>query len=323
MRFFCLLPVRDEGDVIGQTLPRLLAWADSVHVFDNGSIDDTWDIVQDWAKRDKRVVPMRRDPVYFSDTLLRGWIFNEVRRHLRTGDWFLRVDADEIHHVPPPEFVRTRLRPHETVVWHQYYDFCLTASEAKAWDEGHETLADRQRPIEERRRWYIPSVYAEPRMCRYRESMRWPVTASFPYNAGFLARARLPIRHYPHRDPAQLERRVRLRAFMTRKTAWVVDGHHHWNADNIRQFITADDHPQLRHWLPGTALPEVEWTNHLPGLPTRAAQRLLHALAVPVLDRLRPGWTDGAYPGRIPEEIVRRMERELAPSPPSALPACT
>jgi len=312
MRFFCMMPVRDEGDIIGQCLRKLLEWADAIYVFDTGSVDDTWDIVQDWAARDKRVKPLRRDSVYFSDDCLRAWIFHHVRGEMRNGDWFLRVDADEFYHLPPPEFVTTRLRPHETIAWYQVCDFRLTESEVKAWEEGRETKADRQRPIEQRRRWFTPRFYPEPRLCRYRDSMRWPATTSFPYNAGYVARERLPIRHYPHRDPAQLDRRSRLRAYM-RQDAWKVGADHHWGPSEWRKFVTPDDLPELQYWKPGAALPEVRWTNHLAPPHKRALQRIVHAVGLPLLDPLRPGWVEGAYPGRIPVETVRRMERELGP----------
>jgi hypothetical protein len=318
-----MMPVRDEGDIIGQCLGELLKWADGIYLFDTGSVDETWDVIQDWAARDKRVKPLRRDSVYFSDATLRAWIFHHCREVLRNGDWFLRVDADEFYHLPPPEFVRTRMRPHETIAWYQVYDFRLTVSEVKAWEAGLETKADRVRPIEQRRRWFTPRLYTEPRLCRYRDTMRWPASASFPYNAGFLARERLPIRHYPHRDPAQLERRCRLRAFMREDANWVVDAGHHWGTPEWRQFITPDDLPDLQYWKPGTDLPEVRWTNHLPPPYKRLAQRLVHALALPLLDPLRPGWVEGTYPGKIPDEIVRRMESELASGHGGANHPCT
>ena len=212
MKFHAMMPVRDEADIVAQSLAHLLTWADAVYVFDTGSVDETWDIVQDFAAREPRIVPLRKDAVYFSDHQVRSWIFHQVRRQMRDGDWFLRVDADEFYHVTPPDFVKNRLRKHETIAWHQYYDFRLTETDVARWESGRETVADRQQPIEKRRRWFTRSIYSEPRLCRYRTSMRWPPTASFPYNAGFVARERLPIRHYPHRDPLQLDRRCRLRA---------------------------------------------------------------------------------------------------------------
>ena len=243
------------------------------------------------------------DAVYFSETRLRGWIFHQARRHMREGDWFLRVDADEFHHVPPPKLVCTHLAPHETVVYHQYYDFRLTAAEVANWQAGRETLADRARPIEARRRSFTVSPYSEPRLCRYRETMRWPPTVSFPFNAGFRARARLPIRHYPHRDPVQLERRCRLRAAMManaeNRRHWSRPDAHHWSQDDWQSFIVSSDDPGLHYWQPGSPLPEFPFADHLARPHIRAAERLAHACLLPVLDRLRPRYPDHAYPQRV------------------------
>jgi glycosyltransferase involved in cell wall biosynthesis len=315
MRFHALLPVRDEADIIGQSLTHLLTWVDAVYVFDTGSVDNSWEIVQDFAGRDRRVIPLRKDPVFFSETRLRGWMFNEVRASMRDGDWFLRVDADEFHHVAPPEFVRTHMRSFETIAYHQYYDFKLTASEVKAWDAGLETVADRSRPIEERRRWFVPSIYSEPRLCKYRSTMRWPPTISFPYNAGFVARARIPIRHYPHRDPVQLDRRCRLRAIMMadeeNRSNWSQPDLHHWAQKEWRMFVTVDNDPGIRHWQSGTALPQLGFTNHLAKVPVRLTQFLAHQTVVPMLDTRRPAWPADAYPQRISPQHIQLLDNEL------------
>lgn len=312
MRFCCLLPVRDEADIIGQCLQHALQWSDAIYVFDTGSVDHTWEIVQDIAARERRVVPLRKDPVYFSETKLRGWMFHQARQTMRTGDWFLRMDADEFHHLPPPEFVKRRLRPHETIVYHQYYNFVLRESEAQMWERGEESLADRRRLIQDRRQWYQVSAYSEPRLCRYRETMRWPSTVSFPFNAGYVARARLPIRHYPHRDPLQLKRRCMLRAAMMANEENRSSGSfHHWAEYEWRKLITPDGCPGLQRWTPGTQLTEVVQMNHLTGFPKRMTQRLAHAFLLPLLDRTRRGWNESDYPQLIPDDVVRRLQREL------------
>jgi glycosyltransferase involved in cell wall biosynthesis len=315
MKFHCLLPVRDEADIIGQCLVHLLNWADFIYVFDTGSVDNTWEIVQEVSAKDGRVIPLRKDAVYYSETRLRGWMFNQARQHMRNGDWFLRVDADEFHHISPPHFVRDNLQPHETIVYHQYYNFALLESEVQDWEAGGETLADRAHPIEVRRQWYEPSIYSEPRLCKYRESMQWPPTVSFPFNAGFVARERLPIRHYPYRDPVQLERRCRLRAVMMadreNRANWSRPELHHWAEREWRKFVTPDDAEGLMHWVPGSALPEVHLTNQLALPHVRFAQRVAHATLLPVLDRFRPGWPDDAYPQAIPPDVVALLEQEL------------
>jgi glycosyltransferase involved in cell wall biosynthesis len=315
MAFYCLLPVRDEADIISQCLRYLLTWADGIYVFDTGSVDETWEIVQDLATRDRQIIPLRKEPVFFSETLLRGYMFHVARQQMRDRDWFLRVDADEFHLMTPPEFVKDYMRRHETVAYHQYYDFRLLHSEVQAWNRGAESLADRARPIEERRRHYTVSLYSEPRLCRYRSTMRWPETVSFPFNAGYVARERLPIRHYPHRDPVQLERRCRVRAIMMgdkeNRSNWSRRDLHHWAECEWKKFIAPDDMPQLKYWKPGTELPLVHQTNHLRPLHVRAVQRLGHAFCLPMLDRKRPAWSDDSFPQPIPPQIVRSLALEL------------
>ena len=319
MKFVALLPVRDEADIIGQCLQHALQWVDAIYVFDTGSVDETWEIVQDFAGRDNRVVPMRKEPVFFSDTLLRGYMFHIARQQMREGDWFLRLDADEFHHIAPPTFVKNHMRPHETVAYHQYYDFRLLQSEVDAWKQGAESRANRAQLIEERRRHYTVSVYSEPRLCRYRSTMQWAETVSFPFNAGYVARERLHIRHYPQRDPVQLERRCRLRAIMMadkqNRINWTRPELHHWAEREWKKFITPDSLPELKHWKRGTELPLVYQSNHLRPPHIRAVQWLVHAFFLPMLDRKRAAWSDGSCPQPIPPQIARSLALELDGTP--------
>jgi hypothetical protein len=314
MKFHALLPVRDEADIIGQCLAHALKWADAIYVFDTGSVDNTWEIVQDFAARDRRVKPLRKNPVFFSENRLRGWLFHQARQQMRGGDWFLRVDADEFHHIAPPKFVKNWMRKHETVAYHQYYDFRFLQSEVDAWNRGDETLQDRQRPIEERRQHYTISHYSEPRLCRYRDTMQWPQTVSFPFNAGYVARERLPIRHYPHRDPGQLVRRCRLRAVMMadeeNRRNWSRPEMHEWTEQDWKKCVTPDDLPGLRFWKPETELELVHQTSHLRSLHVRALQRFIHACCLPLLDRMRRR-ADHEFPQIIPRDLTARLEREL------------
>lgn len=310
--FHALFPVRDEADIVGECLRHMLTWADAVYVFDTGSVDETWEIVNECALREPRVKALRKQDVYYSENLLRGWLFHQARQHMREGDWFLRVDADEFHHVSPPDFVKTRLRPGETIAWHQYYNFCLLESEAAKMPDGARVMEDRRKSITERRRWWLPSVYSEPRLCRYRESMKWPSTVSFPYNAGFVAKARLPIRHYPQRDPLQLERRCRLRATMHGDPQRSAGSFEHWKSGEWREFLTPDDFEGLQLWRDGEDLPELRYTNHLAAWRKRLAQRFVHTFLVRHLDTRRPGWREGEdYPPAIPEAVVAALRNAL------------
>ena len=319
MSFVALLPVRDEADIVGQCLRQALTWADAIYVFDTGSVDETWEIVMDCAARDKRIKPLRKQPVYFSETRLRAFMFDQARRAMKDGDWFLRMDADEFHHIAPPLFVKERLKPAETIAYYQYYDFRLTQSEVDAWNRGDETLADRERPIEDRRRYFTPWKYSEPRLCRYRETMQWPETVSFPFNAGFVARARLPIRHYPHRDPPQLERRCRLRAIMMsdadNSKHWSRPELHHWAEREWHKFIVPDNQPDLVHWDARAELQQYAFTNHLKPAHVRLVQRLIHSAFLPLLDGTRSRFPGETALQTIPLTVQEQLETELGSAP--------
>jgi glycosyltransferase involved in cell wall biosynthesis len=306
--FHALLPVRDEGDIIGQCLEHMLEWVDAVYIFDTGSVDETWDIINEMAGKDKRIKPLRQDDVYYSENLLRGWLFHQARQHMRDGDWFLRVDADEFHHIPPPEFVKTRLRKVETIVWHQYYNFCLLESEAAKLESQKVIQAERSLPIAERRRWWTPSIYSEPRLCRYRDSMKWPASVSFPYNSGYVAKTRLPIRHYPHRDPIQLERRWLLRSIMHQDPNRAIGSFEHWKLLNWKEALASETLRDLQRWEFGTDLPEIHHRNHLSPFPKRLTQFVLHCFFVRLIDRTRPEWLETNYPDRIPENVVHQLQ---------------
>ena len=317
MKFHALLPIRDEADIIGQCLQHLMSWADHIYIFDTGSVDNTWEIVQEFASQDKRVIPIKKNPVYFSEPRLRGYMFHVARQKMQDGDWFLRVDADEFHHIPPPRFVKSFLLSHETIVYHQYYDFQLTEAELKAWQEGKETINDRKVPIEERRRYFIPSYYSEPRLCKYRPSMKWPETVSFPYNAGFVAKERLPIRHYPHRDPVQLARRYKLRAIMmadeTNRKNWTRPEQHHWSESDWRKVVISNDNPELKYWNQREELPRYQFTNHLRPSHIRLVQRFVHSFLLPVLDSQRSNFSPDVQPQPISNDVQQLLTQELSP----------
>src|SRR4051794_26059234 len=127
MRFHGLMLVRDELDIIAQNLTHLLSWVDVLHVYDLGSTDSTWDIIQDFAARDSRVVPFKREPTVYSDSL-RCVIFDQLRGGFEKGDWIVKLDADEFYPIPPPSFVTERLTAGEGMVYLQWYFFRLTTT---------------------------------------------------------------------------------------------------------------------------------------------------------------------------------------------------
>jgi hypothetical protein len=301
---------------------------DHLYVLDLGSTDATWDIVRDYAMRDRRIVPHLSRPIVYQDCL-RNMMFDTYRDRFRPGDWILKVDADEFYEITPPTFVRDRLGAGETAVHLMWYFFRLTNREVAAYESGQVDVAeDRKQPISLRRRFYKVAEHFEPRMFRYRRSMRWPETTNWPYNMGYVARERLPIRHYPHRDPPQMRRRYALRNAMIKLKGsavaqWKLDD---WHKDVLDLDLSADGtverskneglmaaagHADGRvyEWTPGTPLPDMRLTNHLTRGVKRVLQRAIHPLLLPLLDARRPPFEKGWQPTLIPDEINEELRR--------------
>ena len=309
MRIHGILLTRDDDDIIGECITHALTWCDALYVFDTGSSDATRDIVAAAASRDNRVIRVNEDykPVLM-ESGLRGYVFEKCRSHAEPGDWFAQVDVDEFYHEDPRQFIQRRLHRRETAVWNLTYEFRLTEAEVRGWQLGHETLADRRRPIADRRRWYTVLDHSEPRMFRYRPAMQWPPSVCYPYNTGFVARERIPVRHYPHRDPLQLEKRWLLRKLL----APVSDPNwKHWQLDDWAKLVSKSDEASLHYWERGTPLPLVEDYSHLPHWPKRMAQWVAHTFLLAYLDRIRPKiglhYQPSSVPIHINQEIVEKL----------------
>jgi hypothetical protein len=160
-------------------------------------------------------------------------------------------------------------------------------------------------------------------MFRYRRSMKWAKSVSMPFNAGFVSGNRIPIRHYPHRDPLQMQRRYKLRAAMMKLKAhagghWKLDDWHKdlVNSEGVAQSAKekiglADnsnvDTGPLYYWAPGTPFQEMPLHNHIPPPRIRIKQRIVHPLLLPILDRLRPEYDRSYKPVDIPPDVAKHI----------------
>lgn len=305
MRLHAFLLVRDEGDIIAQTLAHLAGCFDSVHVLDTGSTDQTWSIVRDFSQREPRITAHARWEVS-GNVGLRAYMFERVRDSIDPGDWIARVDADEFYHIPPRAFLAQYVAPHESRVFAQHYEFVVTRSQFEQWERiERETGAAPQSPddIQSARARYIrdDAMWFEYRLFRFRRGMRWHHSQGNPFNPGLTARLRIPIRHYRWRSLSQMRTRLALRAAQSK-----LDPHgDHWQRNDPRVWLIDDADPSLRTWhpnapreldLPAPDAPHAD-LRHLEWPAKRRKQVLLYRSGLPhVLDLFRTGSDPSAMP---------------------------
>lgn len=209
MRIYALTVVKDEQDIVEQTLRHALGWCERIGIVDNGSTDGTWQTINALASEfPGRVVPVGVFDGLFSEDL-RLLPFRHLLTVAEPPDWWCRLDADEIYPEDPRAFLsalpRTDCRVNAINLFYEFTDLDMAA-----WDRGDETIADRQRPIQQRRRYYRAS-YQELRFMRHHPRLSWRAGDAWPGPRGPLSPRHILMQHFRSRDPLQLQARLAIR----------------------------------------------------------------------------------------------------------------
>jgi glycosyltransferase involved in cell wall biosynthesis len=210
-RIYGLMIVKNEADIVGQSLAHALGHCEKIVVLDNMSSDGTWQIVEDLARRHAgRIVAHCRIGERFHDGL-RAIGYNAFHHELGPRDWWLRLDADEFLNESPWPVLAQAEREGADFVRANQMEFALTDADVAAIARGEDS---RERPIEERRRHYRVA-WREFRLFRNDPAIAWDPARNkqFPQN---LSKARVASRaifnrHYALRDIEQVKTRIAAR----------------------------------------------------------------------------------------------------------------
>src|SRR5215813_10483097 len=94
VKLYGICLVKNEDDVIAQTLTYATQYCDRIFVLDNGSTDETWHIVLRLAQQNSAIVPFEQTLQPYGDWL-RAMVYNAVHGELSADDWWLILDSDE------------------------------------------------------------------------------------------------------------------------------------------------------------------------------------------------------------------------------------
>lgn len=233
MAIHAICLIKNEADIIAQTLATASKWADSIYVLDNGSEDTTWDIVNAAAATNPVIVPYRQDPSPFCDSM-RDSVFVHYRDRARDGDWWCTLDADEFYVENPREFLGGVSRRYNAV-WLSCYNYLFTEQDHAAYLEDPASY-DGSRAWSEVLHHYVPAGYSEARFIRH----WWGLDHLPPRNWGPIYPQPIRLRQYMYRSPEQITRRI-----MTRMGPMDRGEFAHERRENWRPDIPGD---QPFHW---------------------------------------------------------------------------
>jgi hypothetical protein len=206
MKIHGLCLIKNEADVLQETLMSALHWCDYVYVFDNGSNDRTWELVHELAKRYLQIVPYKQDDTLYSNGL-RAEIFNAFRSNAGPLDWWCALDADEFY-IDDPRVFLTKIPYRLKTVWSASLNYYFTDEDSILYRK--DPVKFLATPVQERFRYYL-SNWGELRFFRHSDDIGWtPDQGGFP-PAMFAAPAypvRIWLKHYQYRSPEQIERRL-------------------------------------------------------------------------------------------------------------------
>ncbi|WP_404790623.1 glycosyltransferase family 2 protein [Altericista sp. CCNU0014] len=213
-RIHAICLVKNEGDIVAQTLHYASSFCHKIYVFDTGSNDDSWQQVKKSAS--DVVIPFRHEDVPFYDGL-RAQVFNAIRSDLAVGDWLYILDADEFLAEDPHKGIRIAEAEGAQQINTAQYNFHFTDAD---WEQYRQGLDSRDYPISQRRRYYC-FTNMEQRLFRIDSDLTWPdcINAENPH--GFMAPQgsrklkkcsyKIPNCHYQYRDPEQIQLRLQTR----------------------------------------------------------------------------------------------------------------
>ena len=207
-RLWAICLVKNEDDIIAQTLRHATRYCNRIFVLDNGSTDETWHAVRRLAEQNKIIVPFARTLESFSDGL-RGLVYNAVRGELSDDDWWFILDSDEFLAEDPRPVIETAVREGAEIIKSWQINFHFTTKDLATWEQGEDR---RDIPIFDRRRYYLIN-WQETRLFRHHPGRTWDVHANrlVPDWLRRVCTRRIMIRHYQFRDPEQIGKRLRLR----------------------------------------------------------------------------------------------------------------
>ena len=199
---YAICLVKNEEDIIGETLAHAAGHCKRIFVLDNGSTDTTWELVQALSRADSTIVPFGRtfEPYRRS---LRSQIYYEIGSRLPEDAWWLVLDADEFLAEDPQPVIRQAVQEGADVIRTWQIAFYFTDVDLRAWEEGKDS---RSESIVNRRRYYrIDSQ--EKRLFRNWRNLRW-TDGNVPEDVYRMCKRRIFNRHYRFRDPDQMAKRL-------------------------------------------------------------------------------------------------------------------
>ena len=244
MKLNAICVMKNEVDIVGDTLKHALQFCDNIYLLDNGSDDGTWELICGMAKNQSRLHIIGQTHEVFKNQL-RNRIYNLLHHQFSDDDWWYILDADELLHTNPKNLLQTATAKGYSSMDVWQAQFYYTDQDLK-----DRALEDLQLPIPERR-FYYQINWRELRFFKNSQQKNWSEAESGRVpswcNRHYY---RAPVcRHYAERTPEQIEKRRKIR---------INNPYSFFHVKNKQPADWLKKASQCRYYQPGAAM-QVGW----------------------------------------------------------------
>lgn len=206
MKINAICVIKNEADIILETLEHALGFCDNIFVFDNGSTDGSYEKICDLAQQDERIIiAYHCDEIYKNQ--FRNRVYNRYHQAFSNDDWWYILDADELlDEDPRPRLKNADAKGYNQMrVWQAQFYF----TEKDLANYKHE---DHSQNVSDRRKYYRIN-WREPRFFKNSASLPWPehLSGKVPPFCHRLSPSSPICRHYAERTPEQIKARRKIR----------------------------------------------------------------------------------------------------------------
>jgi len=266
MKIHGMCLVKNEADILSSSLRQSATWCDHIYVFDTGSKDGSWQVINELAGELPQIIPFRAERRNFDDAL-RSEIFKAFKESASAGDWWCRLDADEIYVDPPRAFLSAVPALHH-VVWAISINHYFTKSDLERANYSPVSAETLPR--------YYSANWSEPRFFRHRAGLIWEGNA-WPKHLGVVTPKRIRLNHYQYRSPAQIQLRLDTRREAA-ASGWAHFGHS--ENENWEEKITPEGSLEFDALDGGYVIDESKLPIHVEPSGQRLLKLLLHGMGI-------------------------------------------
>ena len=205
---------------------------------------------------------------------LRADVFNQFRNNAAEGDWWCRLDADEIYLDSPRDFIRKHINANDEVVWSIHIQYYFTDIDLEKYKENQSAYAPEIPP--DRKYHYYCANASEARFFKYRKRLEWRCGA-WPKHMGRVCKNRIRVKHYQYRSPEQIEKRLRDRLSAKREGC---DSFSHIKSYDWTRLIRNANELYFDGGNSELIIDENKIPVHMEGFSRRMGKNIMHGLKI-------------------------------------------